>query len=227
MKLRDVAKGTRATKLVTFRLANSPPLPPLTAEQVAAGVSVVPDPAMVSALVRVLNDDERHEIFEQAARDAAARGVPEWKAEHPICRLAQMERTILIACEDADHPGQPFFDSIEQIRASYEIGGDNVALLYEAQDNWQQECSFGNKALSAEQMISVIVQEAERPESAESPFARLRPGFAASCLRFLAVQWCSSLMGNWLISSRSDTATSKSSKSENEPVPPTTDPAPA
>lgn len=214
MKLRDVAKGTRAVKPVTFRLANAPPPPPLTADDAAAGVSAS-DPGEVTVGVRVLTVGEIEDVFERAQQDARAKGVEKWESEHPICRTAQMLRTIELACVDNDKRDEPFFASADEIRGSPEIGPDNIAYLFEQQDHWQDECSFGKRKLNAEEMISLVIQEAERPESAPSPFSRLRPGLVASCMRFMAVVWWSSVKASLPTTSPADTSSESDTTSQS------------
>lgn len=227
MRFSAIAKGTRAVKPVKFRLANAPPPPPPSAEQVAAGDSVVPDPGEITVGVRVLTVGEIGDVFELAQRDAASKGVKEWNKDHPICRLRQMVRTVHVACVDVDDSTQPFFESVEQIDSSFEVGTDNIALLFEQQDEWQQECSFGNrsKKLSMDQMIGLIAQEAERDENALSPFSQLRPGLAANCTHFMARLFMTSLMGKSLSSFTDDTSTPSTPTSQESPSP-TPEPAP-
>lgn len=210
-KLRDVARGKRAVKPVSFSLANAAPEPPHAADEADAG-------ALVVVGVRVLTAGEQLDVFERAQADAKARGVERWDSEHPICLLAQMIRTLEIACVDVDAPDQPFFTSADEIRQSPDLGADNIAYLYEQQDHWQDECSFGKRKLSFEQMVGIIIEEAEAPENADSPFCRMRPSLQLSCLRFMARLWWTSLKASSASSSRSDTDTDESESSTASPA---------
>lgn len=214
MKLRDVVKGTRAVKPITFRLANAPPPPPLSAEEAAAGVSSSQDPGLVTVGVRVLTAGEQHIIFARALEDAKSKGVAEWAENNPICRLAQMIRTLELACVDAEKTDEAFFASAAEIESSPEIGVDNLVMLFEEHDQWQDECSFqASKHLSFDQMLQVVIEEAERDDNALSPFSRLRPGMRASCTRFLAKLWWDSAKAS-LRSSSPDESSGTSSPND-------------
>lgn len=219
MKFAQVVQGTKATKVVTFRLLSAPYQPPPPTDQVAPGATVVSDPAEKRCRVRVLSEAEQIEIFRLAEEGAAAKGVKEWKPDHPICRLYQMAHTILVACVDADDPSAPYFDSLEQITSSHELGSDNIALLYEAQDEWQTECTFGNreKKLELGELLHILTKEAERPEnSAEAtPYDALRPGSRKALVRSTAILLFGLLKGNSDTGSFSDSNTKSGPTSTN------------
>lgn len=199
MKFSQVKRGTRAVKAVKFRLANAP---------------IEDETAEVTIGVRVMTGEEQRLVFERA--QAAIKGIDKWDPEHPLCKLHQMAETLALACVDIDDKDNLFFKDSDEVLKSPELGTDNMVLLFEEQDRWQDECSFRDQKLSAEQMISIIVEEAERPENAESPFSRLRPGLAASCIRFMASMCLASARASSLTSSISDTSSSETTRSEIE-----------
>lgn len=204
MKFREVVKGTRAVKVVTFRLANAerPPAP-------APGEKPAEDPALISVGLRVLSGAETADSLERAIAAAKAAGAKEWLDTHPLCRLHQMVQTLALACVDPDSRAEPFFASADEILQSELVGTDNIAHLFEQWETWQDECSIETKNLTPEQVIGIILDEATRQEGdAESPLARMRPGLRASFFHTTAV-----LFAN-LLTAKSDSTSPDSTDSE-------------
>lgn len=188
MKLRDVAKGRRAVKRVPFLPATAgaaqPGRAPLEAhsEEILLGV-------------RVLSGDETVEVYEKATAAARRKGVEQWSTDNPICRLYEMAHTVLLGCvalpQDPGTPipdePEPFFDSVEQVLTSPLVGRDNIVYLYEQVDEHNKSSGLLEKNLTAEEVFGVLMQEAERPENADSPLDRMRPGLQKSFLHTTAV----------------------------------------
>lgn len=174
MKFREVAKGTRAVKVVEFRLANEERPP-------------------VSVGVRVLSGAETAVALEKAIAAAKAAGAKEWLDTHPLCRLHEMAQTLAVACVDVDSRDEPFFISADEILQDCRIGADNIAYLFEHWRSWQAECSLDVKDFTPEQCIGILLEEAVRPESARSPLSTMPRGSLESFFHTTAVLFASLL----------------------------------
>src|SRR5688500_12376089 len=147
MKFREIAKGKRAWKPVTYRLANAP------VESAQPGQDSPEDPHLQKVGVRVLTGEETAMVYQRAATDAAAKGVAQWEELHPICRVYEMAHTLHLACVDVDAPAEPYFESATQVLDDPQLGTDNIAYLFEQHSNFQDECSFQKKTLSVEEVL--------------------------------------------------------------------------
>lgn len=206
MRFKELAKGTRAVKEVQFRLANAPPI------TLQPGEPLPSDEYTAKLGVRVLTGDEIATVYSKAQAAAKAAGQHEWLSEHPLCRLHEMVQTLLAACVDIEAPAEPFFASAEEILRSPEIGGDNIAYLFEQHGAWQDECSIRTGDLTVEQVIGLLAVEADRPENAESPLVRMRPSSRESFLRITASLFSNLLKDRLLSGSGADTASSETAK---------------
>lgn len=214
MKLRNVAKGVRAVKTVTFRLANAPEPRP-----VELGEEPVRDEHTIEVGVRVLTGGEYAEALSKAQADAQQKGVKEWLDTHPLCRLYEMVHVLAVACVDTEARDEPFFASAQEILDSPEVGEDNIAYLYALQRAWQDECSPFIKDFTAEQVVALLATEAERPENAaeQSPFSRMRASTLESFFRITARLFQGLLITRLVSTSPDALNTSELSKnSENE-----------
>jgi hypothetical protein len=209
MKLHEIAKGTRAVKPVSLRLANAP---------AADGPDWENDENTVLVGVRVLTGDEIGEALQKAQESVAKAGVPQWLATHPLCRLHEMAQTVAIGCVDNDKRDEPFFiGGFDQVMGSPEIAGANIAYLFEQIESWNDEVNGRAKKFTGEELISAIVVEAERPANApESFFSRLSPASRESCLHSMAVMLTDLLTSRSLSGSLDDTS---GSSSNPEPAP--------
>lgn len=186
MKLRDIAKGSRAVKPVKFRLANAPLL--------AAGAEE--DEHTITVGVRVLTPGEVAQVYENAIADAAKQGVGQWLDTHPLCRLHEMQRTVLLACIDYDSAerAEPFFASLDEVRDHPGMGADNLAYLFAQWRLWQDEVA-GNLRKTPGELVAMIVEEAGRPENApDGPFSRCSPNMLQDCLHSICVLYVSLLV---------------------------------
>jgi hypothetical protein len=178
MKLHQIVKGTRSIKHVPFRVSNAPEI---------TGDDWQTDENTIQVGIRALTPGESSEVLAKAQESALAAGAKEWLATHPLCELHLMVHLVAVACVDSEKPGEPFFRSAKEILDSPEIAGDNLAYLAQQAKLWNDEVSPRDKELSAEQLITVIVREAERPENApETFFSRLRPSSQLSCFHSMA-----------------------------------------
>lgn len=214
-KLKDVAKGSWAVHPVPLRLANAvqatPPGQPPTSESVHTTVGV-----------RVLTVDETELAYQRAISRAREKGVETWDDKHPLCRLALMLHTLAMCCVDVDSDPrrpEPFFDGgVEEIATSIHIGQDNIVYLHERWENWQDECSFEQSKMSAEEVIATALAHAQEPANADSPLDRMRPGLRKIYTHTLAVLLSSSL-GVKLRSGAPGDSSSSNSKSSTASEP--------
>src|SRR4051812_6340335 len=116
----SILLGTRATTRVLL------PLP---------GVA---EPVPVA--VRPLSGTEEGAVLERARAYAVAKGVADPKDGDRLYDLGLMVHVLAIACVDVDDPTRPFFDKGAQ-QVLDNLDADRIALLYEAQQVWQEECS--------------------------------------------------------------------------------------
>lgn len=209
MKLRDLAKGTRAVKQVSFRLANAPEPKVIELDE-----PVAPDEYTAKLCVRVLTGAEFAEAISRAQADALSKGVKEWLDTHPLCRLYEMVHTLAVACVDADCVAEPFFASADEILKSPEVGEDNIAYLYAKHRAWQDECSPFVKDFTLEQVIGLLALEAERPENSDSPLDRMPPVLLKSFIRTTASLFANSLNARLGSGSSGDASTNSTSKSD-------------
>lgn len=196
MKLSHVAKGTRAVKAVRFKPAIAPQPGSAT-----SGGSV--DHLLVG--VRVLTGAEQAQIYESAAADAREKGVAEWNPDHPICQLYEKAHAIALAYVDVDQATgkpcdssklEPFFDGgVRDVLESELVGTDNIVYLYDQFIDWQDECSILAKHLKPDEVISILLAEAARPDNDDSPLDRMRPVLQRAFLRTTAVLYATLLTG--------------------------------
>ena len=171
-----LVKGTRARKPFALALPNA-----------AEDVSI--------ALVSLSGADEV-EVFAQARAFAKSKGIDDPKQGDPIYERAIWASTLLLACIDPESPESspvPFFDSVEEI-----LGGldrDRIALLFEAQQAWQDETSPRPGSMSAVEFVDMTFACARAEEGADLPFERLRPVTRRSFVHTLALQYVALQLG--------------------------------
>src|SRR5688572_14057525 len=178
MKLRDIAKGTRAIRRVKLPLVNIrcdllPDLPEL-AEQRAADKAaieaaqpgqaspVAPD-ATVEVGLRVLTGEETAEVLQKAAEFARERGSTDPKPGDPLYDFGEMVHRVVIAAVDPESdPTKPekFFASVEELLSSPHVGRDGIVLLAEQHETWQDLCSPQALKLSPDELIGFVVKAA-------------------------------------------------------------------
>jgi len=167
-KFRDVAAGAQARKLFDFPLPSGTTVP----------VALVP-----------LFGESEAEVFRDARLFAIERGLPDPKKGDELYELGLWVATIVRGVVDPDSPQDapvPFFDSVAQIMDPRKgLGREWIALLFEAQQAWQDEISPRPKAMGAVEYFQAIAEIVEAPPHAEIPFFRWRRGLQASFLRTL------------------------------------------
>ncbi len=209
MKLHQIAKGTRNVKSVPFRVANAAPV---------VGDDWENEEGTIKVGIRALTPSESSEVLAKAQESALAAGAKEWLATHPLCELHLMVHLVAVGCVDDEKRDEPFFvGGAAEVLRSPEIAGDNLAYLAQQVKQWNDEVSPRDPDLTPEQLVAMVMQEAERPENApEAFFSRLRPSSQGSCFRFMAKLLRDLLMGKLLSGSLEPTSTTE-----------TTDPTPS
>lgn len=168
------------------------------------------------ALVPLSGADEV-ETFAQARAFAKSKGIDDPKQGDPIYERAIWASTLLIACidpESLEAAPVPFFDSVEEI-----LGGldrDRIALLFEAQQAWQDECSPRPGSMSAVEFVDMTFACARAAEGADLPFERLRPVTRRSFVHTLALQYVALQLGR---SPTGQDSPENASGSETSPTP--------
>lgn len=186
-KLRDIEKGTWAVQPITLHLANVAAQPGQASDEASATVRVG---------VRLLLGTETAEVYEKAQSLAKEKGVPEWKDEHPLCRLYLMTCSIHRAVCDVDQDTgkaigsgpfpDAFFDSVEQVLDNKRIGTDNIAYLYEQWVRWQDEKSARNTKVTLNEAIGAILVDMGAPDSPDSPLFSMGHATLVTCIRIMA-----------------------------------------
>jgi len=228
VKLRDVAKGTRAVRRVTLPLVNVPcdllPDLPELAEQRARDREAwkaersdqQPPDASVEVGLRVLNGDETVDVLERAREFAQARGSKDPKSGDPLYDFGEMVHRVVIAAVDPDSDPrnpEPFFASAEELLGSPHIGRDGIILLAEQQETWQDACSPQANNVTPGQLIEMIGRIATAETS--DFFEQLRPGMRWICMRTLAALYLSSQTDRLSSGSTTEPATTSGSSKAN------------
>lgn len=184
MKFSTVVKGKKAERPATYRLYEQE-------------VAVVLQP--LSAL-------EEIDVASSAMAFAKAKDA-EPKSGDPVYEAAYMARALMLSCMDTDSPPaarEPHFDGgIEQVLA---LDPDSLAMLYEQQRLWQEECSPSIRTMSPVELFAAVKKVAEDDGPLASAFyGRLSHLTRLTLLRFTGAQllslqglkpWCFS--PSWL-----------------------------
>lgn len=227
MKLKDIAKGTRAIRRVMLPLVNVrcpllPDLPELAEQRAAdqaafeaaqAGSAPSAAPAAsVEVGLRVLTGEEAAEVYEKAAEFARARGSSDPKPGDPLYDFGEAIHRVALATVDPDsdpaHPS-PFFASVDEMLSSPHVGRDGIIYLAEAQETWQDLCSPQLTKFSAGELFDQIGKAAAAGDESLRFFELLRPGARWILLRTLA----SLLLSSRQLKSQLGTHTSSTSES--------------
>ena len=213
MKFREIPKGTRAVRPVRLRLANAPAVDGPDWEE--------NDENTVTVGVRVLSGTEISAAIAKAQESVAKEGVPQWLATHPLCRLHEMAQTVAIGCVDIEARDEPFFVGGFAEVMGPELGGANIAYLFEQIETWNDEVTGRSQKFTGPEIIAAIVREAERPEHAqETFFSRLSPASRVSFFHSTAVMLTDLLTSRLLTGSQDDTSTTSSPATEAPAAPP-------
>lgn len=172
MRFSDIVRGERRRKTITLPLQGAT----LSETGEWEGPTVKLD-------VVALKSDEYTDVVVGARAYATAKGAPE---DDELLERGRHLHTLFTACLDADHPAPAevrFFQSIEEIDKSPNLGPELIAFLYEEQQFWQDEVNPLRKNLSPEQFVAGI---AETARGNIGFFARMRPAMQWSFTHSMA-----------------------------------------
>lgn len=173
MKFSQINKGIRAEREVVFDM---------------------PDGQSVKLAVRPLTGAEEVDARAKAIALAKARGVEDPRDGHPIHDACFWASVLAIACVDVDSsPAKrdPFFRDAEEVLAELQI--DSMALLYERQAVWQEECSPLKTTRSVADLIEMTKQAALSEDGHGFPFQPMSPITRLLWERFMAAHAWTSL----------------------------------
>lgn len=205
-KFSDIALGPLARRSVEF---------PLPSGRVIT-VDVVP-----------LFGESEATILKEARAFAQARGVPDPKNGDPLYELGLWVHTIALGVVDPESPQdapKPFFDGgVSQILDERTgLGREWIALLFEAQQAWQDELAPRPKEMGAVEYFKAIIDITQSPRGSELPFFRWRRALQADFLRTL----CGTLFEAPQVKSLLGALSSESSPTLKSDAPPMTNDAP-
>jgi hypothetical protein len=162
-KFHQIANGARATKRVSVPYGSDD------------------DGGEIVCLVRPLKGHELASALENARAFAKSRGLEEPKPGAQLYELGLWVHTILLGCRCEEDTEAPYFDSAEQILEH--LDPDRIALLYEHQQRWQDECSPRQHQLSEVEYVASVLEMANAGDEAELPFERWAPALRGSWVR--------------------------------------------
>lgn len=140
---------------------------------------------------------------ERCGQDAKA--IPEPREGDRLYDFGYMLAALLFGCLDSEDARVPFFASVDEILDGLDV--DRIALLYEAQQAWQEQCAPRPKGMDGRGYIDMISALAsEEDDDAESPFFKLPRSTQLTFLRTLTRQFATSLVRNSQPSSAVDSA---------------------
>jgi hypothetical protein len=181
MKFSTIVKGKKAERLTTYRLFGQD----------------------VQVIVQPLSALEEIDVASTAMAFAKSKDA-EPKAGDPVYEAAFMARALILACMDPESSPaarEPHFDggTIEQVLS---LDPDSLAMLFEQQRLWQEECSPSIRTMSPAELFAAVKRVAEDDGPLASAFyGRLSHHTRLTLLRFTGAQllklqelkpWCSS-----------------------------------
>lgn len=172
-KFKDVAEGQLARRAVEFPL---------------------PSGRLITVAVVPLFGESEAEILAAARAYAQAHGVPDPKKGDELYEFGIWVHTVVRGVIDPDSPvdnPQPFFDGgVAQILDPRSgLGREWIALLFEAQQAWQDELAPRPKEMGAAEFLQHIMTIVEAPQRTELPFFRWRRVLQDSFLRLVCKTW--------------------------------------
>jgi hypothetical protein len=184
MKASNLIRGSLAVRRAKLPLASDPSG---NGADLGSAGSSAPEVGL-----KPLNGIETAEVLQRAREFASSRGVTEPKEDDELYQYGKAVWSILLGCVDPDEPKARFFDGgLDQLLGL--LGRDEVLLLSELQEQWQQECSPMVKDFSEEQVSEAIDTLAGPAGSAF--FLSLRPGLRWNLVRSMAALLRSSQPG--------------------------------
>ena len=172
-KFRDIALGPLARRAIEF---------PLPSGRIVK-VDVVP-----------LFGESEAAVLKEARAFAQERGIPDPKDGDELYELGRWIAVIVRGVVDPDSPEdapQPFFDggAAQILDERTGLGREWIALLFEAQQAWQDELAPRPKGMNAGEYLTAILNIIQAPPRSELPFFRWRRVLQDSFLRMLCATW--------------------------------------
>lgn len=182
MKLRDIKRGSRATRLESFPLL---------------------DGTEVEVELKLLDGGEQDEAKEYAVAEAL-RTKTEPAEGHLVFDEARARFTVYLATyERAETPIEQrsrFFSDVNEVRR--ELDGDRIALLFEAQEALQMSCAARKNHMQSDtEFMQSVIECATKEVGEELPFERWQRGLRRSWVHTLANRLLASLSANSISSS--------------------------
>jgi hypothetical protein len=175
-KFRDIAKGSRARRPFAFTLPG--------------GTEVA------CALVGIFGESEG-KVLAGARQYAVDHGLPEPMNGDPLYEFGIWVHTLLHGIVDPNSPEdrpEPFFGSVAEILDEKDgLDRERIALLFEAQQAFQDELSPRPKSMSLAEFSVQVIAHGLAGEEEELPFERWRPVLRRSFVRNICNLLSSSL----------------------------------
>jgi hypothetical protein len=161
-----IVRGTRETHPYEFALA---------------------DGTIAKCAFRALLGRELASVLTDAKAFASARNAPEQSDDNPIYQLGIWVYTLVLGCVDVESADQaPFFDEGADQVLTLDV--DRIALLYERQQAWQDDCAPLPKRMSGEEYMRKLLEVAASEEGDDAPFEKLPRVLLESFARTTAKQ---------------------------------------
>ena len=157
---------------------------PKAKKRVTVPLRAEPEPSEIVCFVRPLKGVEDAQVIASAIEFAKSRGVDEPKPGDQLYEFGIWVHTIVLGCLDEEAPHGPYFDSAEQVLEH--LDRDRIALLFEHQQTWQDECAPRQRAMSSDAFKQLVLEIALQGDDAEIPFAKLQPVLLKSFVRTMA-----------------------------------------
>lgn len=159
--------------------------------------------------LRLLTAAEQTAVYRRAKESAASNGADRWDQDDPVCALELYVETIAACAYDVDDPNRGAWATAEELRANPAIGQENLVFLYDVYTAFADENSIRPETMGPGDLVKFCI---EAVGDQNDFLDRLRPGTQRTLLRFLAVQYLSSLQST----SRDSTGSDSSSESESK-----------
>lgn len=172
-KFSDIALGPLARRPVEF---------PLPSGRIVK-VDVVP-----------LFGESEASVLKEARAFAQARGIADPKDGDELYELGRWIAVIVRGVIDPESPEdnlKPFFDggAAQILDERTGLGREWIALLFEAQQAWQDELAPRPKAMNASEYLTAILATIQAPPRSELPFFKWRRVLQDSFLRTICGMW--------------------------------------
>lgn len=188
---RQIAKGTRARKVIDFPIHNTrceilADVPELAAQrardraaweqarQAGEAPPVAPDDT-IKVDLRVLTGAEESLVLQRAREHAIAHGVTDPKPGDDLFEIGRAAWSVALGCLDHDSAEQdpkPFFEGGAK-EVLDELDADKIGFLFARWELWQGECSLAATSMTSDQFYEQVVRVTVSDDSL--PFSQMAP----------------------------------------------------